>query len=79
LRGFVSGSRWVALAIAVAIAALGAGTVRLIEPWLDDYMVIPLYLACVTIPAYALANVQEGIARSYDWIGLGMMPGYVVR
>ncbi len=25
----------------------------------------------MTIPAYALANVQEGIARSYDWVGLG--------
>jgi O-antigen/teichoic acid export membrane protein len=33
----------------------------------------------VTIPAYALANVQEGIARSYDWVGLSMMPVYVVR
>jgi O-antigen/teichoic acid export membrane protein len=79
LRGFVSGSRWIALGIAVAIAALAAGGVRLIEPWLDDYMIISLYLACVTLPAYALSNVQEGIARSYDWIGLSMMPGYVVR
>ena len=42
-------------------------------------MVIPLYLACVTMPAYALCNVQEGISRSYDWIGLAMMPGYIVR
>jgi hypothetical protein len=33
----------------------------------------------VTIPAYALANLQEGIARSYDWVGLSMMPVYVVR
>ena len=79
LRGFVSGSRWVALGIAIAIAALAAGGVRLLEPWLDDYMIIPLYLACMIIPAYALANVQEGIARSYDWFGLSMMPGYVVR
>jgi O-antigen/teichoic acid export membrane protein len=79
LRGFVCGSRWVALAIAIGIAALGACLVRLIEPWLDDYMVIPLYLACVTMPAYALANVQEGIARSYDWIGLAMMPAYLAR
>jgi polysaccharide biosynthesis protein len=42
LRGFVSGSRWIALGIAVAIAALAAGGVRLIEPWLDDYMIISL-------------------------------------
>jgi hypothetical protein len=79
LRGFVSGSRWAALGIAIAIAAFAAGGVRLLDPWLDDYMIIPLYLACMIIPAYALANVQEGIARSYDWFGLSMMPGYVVR
>ena len=79
LRGFVSGSRWLAVAIALGIAAVAAGGVWLIEPWLGDYMVIPLYLACVTMPAYALANVQEGISRSYDWVALAMAPAYVAR
>jgi O-antigen/teichoic acid export membrane protein len=79
LRGFVTGSRWLAVGIAICIAALGAGFVRLIEPWLGTYMVIPLYLACITLPAYALANVQEGISRSYDWVGLAMMPAYIAR
>jgi O-antigen/teichoic acid export membrane protein len=79
LRGFVSGSRWLAVGIAVLIAATGAAGVWLLEPWLDRYLAIPLYLACITMPAYALANVQEGIARSYDWVGLAMMPAYVAR
>jgi len=79
LRGFVFGSRWVALAVALAIAALAAGGVRLFAARLDDHMVIPLYLACITMPAYALAKVQEGISRSYDWVGLAMMPAYVCR
>ena len=47
--------------------------------WLDDYTVIPLYIACIALPAYALANVQDGIARSYDWVGLGIVPTYIVR
>jgi O-antigen/teichoic acid export membrane protein len=79
LRGFVFGSRWLAVAIALGISIVAACGVRLIEPWLDAYMVVPLYLACVTMPAYALANVQEGISRSYDWIGLAMAPAYVAR
>jgi len=79
LRGFVSGSRWLAVAMAIGIGAACAGIVHLLDPWLDDYIVIPLYLACITFPAYALANVQEGISRSYDWIGLSMMPAYIVR
>jgi O-antigen/teichoic acid export membrane protein len=79
LRGFVSGSRWLAFGIAILLSALSAGLVSLLEPWLDHYMLIPLYLACVTVPAFALNNVQDGISRSYDWVGLSLMPGYVVR
>jgi O-antigen/teichoic acid export membrane protein len=79
LRGFVSGSRWLALTMALGIAVVCAAAVHLLEPWLDHYTVIPLYLACITLPAFALADVQEGISRSYDWVGLSMVPVYIVR
>ena len=79
LRGFINGSRWVAFVIAIVIAAACAALVKLLQPWLDDYTVIPLYLACTMLPAYALSNVQDGISRSYDWVGLGLMPTYIVR
>jgi O-antigen/teichoic acid export membrane protein len=79
LRGFVTGSRWIAVSVAIMVALGCAGLVRLLQPWLDDFTVIPLYLACMILPAYALANVQDGISRSYDWVGLGLMPTYVAR
>jgi O-antigen/teichoic acid export membrane protein len=79
LRGFVSGSRWLAMGVAICISALGAGGVWLLEPYLNHYVAIPLYLACITLPAYAIANIQEGISRSYDWVGLAMMPSYIFR
>ncbi len=64
LRGFLSGSRWLAFAIATAIGATGALGVTVLEPWLDNFIVIPLYLACVMIPIYGLVQVQAGIAQS---------------
>ena len=79
LRGFVSGSRWVAIGVAICISAVGAGGVWLLEPYLHHYLAIPLYLACITLPAFAIANLQEGISRSYDWVGLAMMPSYIFR
>ena len=79
LRGFIHGSRWVAFVSAIVIAAACAGLVKLLAPWLDVYTVIPLYLACTMLPAYALSNAQDGISRSYDWVGLGLMPTYIVR
>jgi O-antigen/teichoic acid export membrane protein len=79
LRGYISHSRWIAVGVAIAVAVLCAGVVRLLQPWLPDYTIIPLYIACIAFPAYALANVQDGIARSYDWVGLGIVPTYIVR
>jgi len=79
LRGFNFGSRWLATLVAFGVALVCAGLVWLIQPWLDHYLLIPLYLACIAFPAFALNNVQEGISRSYDWIGLSMMPAYVIR
>jgi len=79
LRGYISGSRWLAVGIAILVAAFCAGLVRLLQPWLDDYTIIPLYLACAALPAYALSNIQDGISRSYDWAVLGIVPTYIVR
>src|SRR5208283_3749271 len=54
LRGFLSGSRWLPFGIATAIGAAGAIGVTLLEPWLDQFTMVPLYLACLTIPIYGL-------------------------
>src|SRR3990170_3995332 len=66
LRGFLAGSRWLAFAIATMIGALGALGVTLLEPYLDRFAIIPLYLACGIIPVYGLVQVQAGVAQSYD-------------
>src|SRR6185437_15061435 len=79
LRGFLTGSRWLAFGVATAIGLVGAIGVTLLAPYLDHFAVVPLYLACVTIPVYGLVQVQAGIAQSYDWPNLALMPFYVWR
>jgi O-antigen/teichoic acid export membrane protein len=79
LRGFLVGSRWLAFGIATAIGIAGALGVTLLAPWLDHFAIIPLYLACVTIPIYGLVQAQAGIAQSYDWPNLALMPFYIIR
>src|SRR6202140_5552124 len=79
LRGFLSGSRWLAFGIATAIGLVGAIGVTLLSPWLDHFLVVPLYLACITIPVYGLVQIQAGIAQSYDWPNLALMPFFIIR
>jgi len=79
LRGFLSGSRWLAFTIASGIGIAGAIGVALFKPWLDHFAIIPLYLACLTIPVYGLVQIQAGIAQSYDRPNLALMPFYIWR
>jgi O-antigen/teichoic acid export membrane protein len=79
LRGFLTRSRWLAVGSATAIAIAGALAVKALQPWLSDYVVVPLMIACVTLPFYSLMQMQDGIARSYNWIHLALLPPYVVR
>jgi O-antigen/teichoic acid export membrane protein len=78
LRGYLRGSRWLALVVSTTMATAGVGLVALL-PFVDIKTVLPLCLACAGLPAFAVASVQSGIARSYDWINLGLVPVYIMR
>ena len=79
LRGFLSASRWMTFAVSSVVAALLAGAVKLLAPWIDAGAIVPLYIGCITLPAFVVANTQDGIARSHDWMRLGLMPQFIVR
>jgi O-antigen/teichoic acid export membrane protein len=79
LRGFLTRSRWLAVASSSVIAIIGIALIHLLEPYLDSYVVLPLSIACITLPFYSLMQMQDGIARSYDWIDLALLPPYIVR
>jgi O-antigen/teichoic acid export membrane protein len=79
LRGFISGSRWLAVGFATGLAALGALMLLIGAPYIDSAAVIPLYLACLCLPVYALSSVQDGIARCWNWTHVGLMPTFVLR
>src|SRR6195256_797865 len=79
LRGFLSGSRWMTFIVSAVISMLLAGGVKLMSPWIDASAIVPLYIGCITLPPFVVANTQDGIARSHDWMRLGLMPQFIVR
>jgi O-antigen/teichoic acid export membrane protein len=79
LRGFLSHSRWLAVGSASVIAAIGIFAVNFLAPYLPGYLVLPLSLAGATLPFYSLMQMQDGIARAYNWIHVALLPPFVVR
>ena len=79
LRGFLSGSRWMTFAVSAAVSFALAGLVKLLSPWIEAGAVVPLMIGCATLPPFVVANTQDGIARSHDWMRLGLMPQFIVR
>ena len=79
LRGFLSGSRWLALLFGTIAGAAGAIAVRALTPYIDPATVVPLYISCAALPLFGVWSAQSGIARSYNWVNLGLSPVYVQR
>ena len=79
LRGFLSGSRWMTFAVSALVSVLLAIVVDGLSPWIDDNAIAPLFIGCITLPAFVVANTQDGIARSHDWMRLALMPQFIVR
>jgi O-antigen/teichoic acid export membrane protein len=79
LRGYLSGSRKMTFGVSALIALLLAGLIHLLTPYMEAATVTPLYVGCLIVPAFVVANTQDGIARSYDWMTLGLMPQFIVR
>jgi O-antigen/teichoic acid export membrane protein len=61
------------------VAVLLAALVKALSPWIGASEIVPLYIGCITLPAFVVANTQDGIARSHDWMRLGLMPQFIVR
>jgi O-antigen/teichoic acid export membrane protein len=79
LRGFIAGSRRLGVVIATGVAALGLLALWGFGAHLGGPMVIPLALAALCLPMFVLTDIQDGIARSYNWTDLALGPPYLIR
>ncbi len=79
LRGVIFGSRLYATATATAIAALGLLCLWLFEASISSIYVMPFFLAAICLPVLALGDVQEGVARAFNWMNLALSPKFLIR
>jgi O-antigen/teichoic acid export membrane protein len=79
LRGLLFGGRLFVLATSTGISILGFAGLWLFSSRLGSHYVMPAYLALFCIPVFALTDLQDGIGRARQWIGVGLIPPYVLR
>lgn len=77
LQGFIIGSQWLVLVLSTLLAA-GALALVYVGILGDEHRLLIL-LACVSLPFHALANMLDGLARSYNLINSALVPPYFVR
>ncbi|WP_315928744.1 lipopolysaccharide biosynthesis protein [Mesorhizobium sp. SP-1A] len=79
VRGFIHASRWVPGFFVTLLAVAAALSIWLLSGRMDAYLVFPLYLACLALPPYGLTGAQDGVARSFGWINLALVPPFILR
>ncbi len=79
LRGLKRGTNLAAFSIGTALAVFGLLGLWLFEPYVANYYILPLYLALICVPIYALGDMQDGFGRAQAWMGTALIPPYVLR
>jgi O-antigen/teichoic acid export membrane protein len=79
MRGFIQSSRWIVFGVG-ALAALACAAIIDTKPeWFDAYEVLPLYLACITLPFFAISNLLNGIARACNLNVIAPIRPFILR
>ena len=79
LRGLLFASRAWSIGIATLIAVLGVAGVYAFEETIQNYYVLPFYLGAICLPMLALSEVQDGIARAFNWPSIALSPTFLAR
>ncbi|MGL4396745.1 MAG: flippase [Hyphomicrobium sp.] len=79
LRGLIRGVRLFSLGAGLIVMAAGLAALWAFQPMIDEAYRLPLALALICVPLFTLTDVQDGIGRGNAWMGLALMPPYVLR
>lgn len=79
LRGSIALSLVGTFMLSTLFAASGALIVYFFANSVTSYFVIPILLATVCLPMITLQEVQDGVARAFNWPGTALGPTYILR
>jgi O-antigen/teichoic acid export membrane protein len=79
LAGLLRASRLITLGVSSAVALTGLAGLTIFADIIDPIYLLPASLILVCMPMYALIDIQDGLCRGFGWIGLALVPPYILR
>lgn len=79
LEGVFRGSVAFVALVSVVIALVAAALIYLFSARIGEHYVVPLYLALVSLPLFALFQIYVNFARAFGWAALAYTPQYILR
>ena len=78
-RGFLRFGRQVSIILGALLAAASIAVFWFAPNIIDDDFRLPLVIGMLSLPAFALTNFHDGTGRARSWLGLAIVPPYVLR
>ncbi|MCW5696335.1 MAG: lipopolysaccharide biosynthesis protein [Bauldia sp.] len=79
LRGIIVGARVYGFTVATVLALVGAAGLYFFPGVVSNEHVMPFYLAAICLPMLAVGEIQDGIARAFNWAKIALWPTYIYR
>lgn len=78
-HGFLRAGRVIVIVLGAVIAIVAGLLIRDRSGLIEPVYLIALSVALLSLPAYGLADFQDGVGRAQGWIDLALVPPYILR
>ncbi|GJL99946.1 MAG: flippase [Methyloligella sp.] len=79
LRGIIFQSRVVTLLVSTALMCISLALLFLLKDYVESYVFLPAILVLLCLPAYAITDLHDSMARGYSWMNMALIPPFLLR
>ncbi len=79
LRGIIFQSRVITLFVSTALMCISFALLFLLKDYVESYVLLPAILVLLCLPAYAITDLHDSMARGYSWMNMALIPPFLLR
>ncbi|MBO6548742.1 MAG: flippase [Rhizobiales bacterium] len=79
LRGIIFQSRIITLIVSTALMCISLALLFLLKDYVESYVFLPAILVLLCLPAYAITDLHDSMARGYSWMNMALIPPFLLR